>query len=397
MFRTGSRSGRSEAAGDAESWGMRVEKVLYQMVEKAPETEAVPETAGTANSDTVLVVDAGGTVLSVASDFEAAAGYSRYEVIGKNIADLADGGRDAQMYRAIWRLIRGNGSGQRPFLLVEDGADGRAVDVVPLVDTLGERSHYVAIRRDARSRGSTMRSPGRPESPKPANRLAAGIARQVNQQLFPILGYTQFLLSRPDDECRGRAEIEAIREAGERIAAITRQLLAYSRMQARKPKTLDVNAVVSGFLERFSAKTGAEIEVVADLEPYAGRIRIDPSQFEQILTILAERARRNMPGGGCLTVATSDLAVHEPFVRQGVLVRRGKYVMLSVHDTGPELSEDAGAGIFEPFSRTLQNGHSLGLAAVYGSVTQNGGYLWVFSRPGSGTAFRIYLPRANDG
>ncbi len=374
-----------------------MEKSLYRRIEKVPEAEAVRGTAGNAGSDTVLVADAAGTVLSVASNFEAVAGYSRYEVIGKNIADLSDGGRDAQMFRAIWRLIRRNGSGTRPFSVFEGGADGGAVDVIPLLDMLGELSHYVAIRRDGRGRRPAADDPGGPASPKLANRLAAGVARQVNQQLFLILGYAQYLLSRPDDERGERGEIAAIREAGERIAAITRQLLAYSRMQTRKPQTLDVNAAVSRFVERFSESAGPGIEVVADLEPQGERIRIDPSQFDQILTILAERARRNMPGGGCLTVATSNVTLSEPFVRQNVSVRRGRYVMLSIHDTGPEISEDAGAGIFEPFSRSLQDGNSLGLAAVYGIVKQNGGYIWMFSRPGSGTAFRIYLPRTNDG
>jgi two-component system cell cycle sensor histidine kinase/response regulator CckA len=226
-------------------------------------------------------------------------------------------------------------------------------------------------------------------------RLAGGVAHDFNNLLTAILGYSDLVISGLPENSPLRADAEEIRRAGERAASLTRQLLAFGRKQMLEPCVLDLNVLVTNLGRMLGRLIGADVELVTALGPDLWRIRADPGQLEQIVVNLAVNARDAMPQGGKLTIETSNAQLEEADGFEQFTVRSGSYVMLVVRDEGVGMDEETRSRIFEPFFTTKERGKGtgLGLATVYGIVKQSGGYVWVDSEPGRGTAFRIYLPR----
>ncbi len=226
-------------------------------------------------------------------------------------------------------------------------------------------------------------------------RLAAGIGHDFNNLLGVILGYAR-LLREPVPE-RGSLQrgLEEIELAAQSAASLTRQLLAYSRQQVIEPKIIDLNAVATGIESLIRRVVGANIECEMILAPELGRVRADPGQIEQIIMNLAINARDAMPDGGKLIIETSNVEIDEAYAKQHPPVPIGRSVMLSVSDTGVGMPPEIRERIFEPFFTTKEKGKGtgLGLATVYGIVKQSRGFVWVYSEPGMGTTFKVYLPR----
>lgn len=228
--------------------------------------------------------------------------------------------------------------------------------------------------------------------------LAGGIAHDFNNLLTVICGYGRLAKEgvRGDDALKG--QIEEICKAGDRATALTRQLLAFSRKQVLQPKVLDLNEVVAQADTMLRRLIGEDIDIVTKLEPNLDPVKFDPGQIDQILMNLAVNARDAMPHGGKLTIETDNIELDEEYARTHADAHTGPHVMIAMTDTGTGMDAQTVKRIFEPFFTTkdVGKGTGLGLSTVYGIVKQSGGNIWVYSEPGRGTTFKIYLPRAEE-
>jgi len=225
--------------------------------------------------------------------------------------------------------------------------------------------------------------------------LAGGIAHDFNNLLTAILGNTQLLLRDLPAGDSKRGDVEEIRKASERAASLTRQLLAYSRRQMLQPVVLDLNVVVAEMDKMLRRLIGEHIALATVLAPDLGRVRADPNQIEQVIVNLAINARDAMPNGGKLTIETANVDLDDAFTQSHLGSVPGPYAMVAVTDTGSGMDAAIRAHLFEPFFTTkdVGKGTGLGLATAYGIVKQSGGYISVYSEPGRGSSFKIYLPR----
>jgi PAS domain S-box-containing protein len=228
--------------------------------------------------------------------------------------------------------------------------------------------------------------------------LAGGIAHDFNNVLTAISGNADLLQDQfPVGDPR-LEDVNEIRAAVARAAALTHQLLAFSRRQVLQPRVLDLGEVIAATKKMLQRIIGEDIELVSTARPEAGRVRADPGQLEQVILNLVVNARDAMPGGGKVTIETGAAYFDAAYAHQHPPATEGAYVMLAVSDTGKGMTPEIKSRLFEPFFTTKEvgKGTGLGLATVYGIVKQSGGFIWVYSEPGHGTTFKVYLPRAED-
>jgi signal transduction histidine kinase len=228
--------------------------------------------------------------------------------------------------------------------------------------------------------------------------LAGGIAHDFNNILTAIRTYNNFLLEDLPEGHSSRREAAGIAKAVDHAANLTRQLLAFSRRQVMQPQVMDLNDSVRGLEQILGRVLGSSIQLTTHLDLKLGMVNADPGQIEQVLMNLALNARDAMPGGGRLRIETSNATLDSAYMKQHGAAEPGDYVMFAVRDSGSGMDRETQARIFEPFFTTKESGKGtgLGLAMVYGIVKQSGGYVWVYSEPGQGTTFKIYLPRVDQ-
>ncbi|BCR04418.1 hypothetical protein DESUT3_14870 [Desulfuromonas versatilis] len=239
---------------------------------------------------------------------------------------------------------------------------------------------------------------GQAQKMEAVGQLAGGVAHDFNNLVTVINGYSTMLARSLKDDPKRRREAETILQAGERAAALTRQLLAFSRRQVLEPRVLDINPLVKGLDKILRGLLREQIGVEMLLEQNLGRVKADPGQVEQVLINLVVNSRDAISGDGKITIRTANVEIDTAFARQHNGSVPGDYVMLEVTDTGDGMTPEVRQRIFEPFFTTKEQGRGtgLGLATVYGIVKQSGGYILVESNPGEGTQFRVYLPRTAD-
>ena len=264
----------------------------------------------------------------------------------------------------------------------------------------GEPDKFVIVNRDITERreaekalrDSEIRQTQRMEA---VGRLSSGIAHDFNNLLGVMIGYADILELRLPQDDPALKSVEEIRKTAQRAAALTRQLLAFSRRQVLEPKIVDLNAVVSDIEKMLRRLIGENIELKTVLAPTLGRLVADQGQIEQVILNLAVNARDAMPHGGKLTIQTANAVLDETTIRHMPTAEPGDYVMLSVSDTGIGMDPRTKAKIFEPFFTTKDagKGTGLGLATIYDVVKRSEGHIWVYSEVGKGTIFKIYFPR----
>jgi PAS domain S-box-containing protein len=268
----------------------------------------------------------------------------------------------------------------------------------PLLGPDGVAEQVLGVATDITDRKQTEEQLRQSQKMEAIGQLAGGVAHDFNNLLGVITGYSDLLAKDLGPQHAGLRRVEEIRKAADRAAALTRQLLAFSRKQLLQPKVLDLNAVVTDLEKMLRRLIPEDIQVVMSLQEGLGRVKADPGQIEQVIVNLAVNARDAMPKGGKLILETADVDLGDSYLRTHAGARPGPQVMLAVSDTGHGMDRETQARIFEPFFTTKQagKGTGLGLSTVYGIVKQSGGYIMVYSEPGRGSTFKVYLPRVDE-
>ena len=269
-------------------------------------------------------------------------------------------------------------------------ASGRMVYYEGLVEDLTEGKQAEEALRAAEGRlvqAAKLEAVGR---------LAGGVAHDFNNLLGVIMGYADLMLKRLPVDDPSRRNVMEIQKAADRASGLTKQLLAFSRRQVLQPRVLDPHQTIREVESMLQRMIGEDVALVTVLREGVGRVRADPGQVQQVLMNLAVNARDAMPDGGTLTIETANVDLSEDYAREHLGVTAGPYVLVAVSDTGVGMTPEVQAHIFEPFFTTKgpERGTGLGLATVYGIVKQSGGNIWVYSEPGRGATFKVYLPRA---
>ena len=320
-------------------------------------------------------------------------GYSREELLRLRISDTYAAEERAAAAALVSEVATG-----RPVVLERSlvRKDGTVLTVESNARRLPDGRLLGAVR-DITERKKLEDQLRQAQKLEAVGRLAGGVAHDFNNVLTAIFGYVDLVLEDVPAGSPPRQDLEEIRKAAERAAGLTRQLLAFSRQQVLQPVVLNVTDVVQDIDKMVRRLVGEDVAVRLNLASDVGNVRTDPGQLQQVIMNLVVNARDAMPTGGKLLIETDNADLTEQYAELHQPVTPGRYVMLAVSDTGTGMTAETRARIFEPFFTTKEKGRGtgLGLSTVYGIVKQSGGYIWVYSEPGRGTTFKIYLPRVD--
>lgn len=347
------------------------------------------------SAESVIMTDAIGKIIYVNPKFSQVTGYERAEVLGKQVDDLFRG--ENHKMDEVWAMLRSGEVWRGRFVnLKKDGTPfTEEATISPIRNEQGEVINYVSLQRDVTRELKLEEQYRQAQKMEAVGMLAGGLAHDFNNLLTAINGFAELAQIRMAQDDPVRELIGKILHSGKRAADLIRQVLIFSRKQMIEPKVLNLNEVVSDLTKMLSRLIEEHIELETVLEADLWPIKADPTQLEQVIVNLVVNARDAMPNGGQLTLETTNILLDEAYLADHVEVRAGDYVLLTVSDTGVGMGEELKTHIFEPFFTTKEKGKGtgLGLATVFGIVEQCEGFIWVYSEPGQGTTFKIYLPR----
>jgi two-component system, cell cycle sensor histidine kinase and response regulator CckA len=374
---------------------LQLSRFRKQLAEKEELFRLISENA----ADMIAVVDINGQRLYNSPSYQKLLGYSQEE-LGKTSAFEQIHGDDRAAVLDAANEARRSGMGRTVEYRIRH-KDGRWLTLESTASVVrnrdGEVEKLVIVNRDITERKKLEEQLHRSQKLEAIGRLSGGVAHDFNNLLGLIIGYSEALQERIPTDDPYREAVDEIQNAGKRAAALTQQLLAFSRKQVLEPRILNLNNIITDLEKMLRRLVGENITIDLLLAADTGMVKADRSQIEQVILNLVVNARDAMPEGGKVTIETGKWALDRSTVLRHPYVIPGPYAMLKVTDTGCGMDAELQSHIFEPFFTTKEKGKGtgLGLATAYGVIKQSGGYIWVDSEVGKGTTFRIYLPEVN--
>jgi PAS domain S-box-containing protein len=376
---------------------LQIYRIRRQMAEREELFRLITENA----ADMIAVVDSEGRRLYNSPSYQKILGYTPEELQNSSSMDQIHPDDRSQVEEAAKEaLVFGVGRRIEYRMRHKDGTWRFLESSASTIrNAEGKTEKLVIMNRDITERRRLEEQFRQAQKMEAVGRLSGGIAHDFNNLLGVIIGYSEILQEKLQSTNPLRGSVDEILAAGRRAATLTRQLLAFSRQQVLEPKVLNLNAVLKDMGNMLPRMIGEDIDLSMVLGSALGRVKADQGQIEQIVMNLAVNARDAMPDGGKLFIETTNAEIDVTFAkRYSYPVQQGSYVLLTVSDTGTGMDAAIQAHIFEPFFTTKEKGKGtgLGLATAYGIVKQSGGYIDVYSEVGTGTTFKIYLPRVHD-
>ena len=374
----------------------RQDRARERAEERLRESEARFRTLFEGIPDAVTVHDEKGDILHMNDVAAERLEWPAEELVGRNLREIVT------PENAAWiadHVAQASTQGSCSFQTTYVSRTGRHIE-----SEVNERpiqfegeSAILSVARDVTERKALEEQLRRSQKMEAIGGLAGGVAHDFNNLLIVISGYARLILDTLEADSSMRTDVEEIISAGRRAEDLTGQLLAFGRRQMLQTKVLNLNEVVQPLGKMLKRVIGEDIDLVTIVPEDVGNTEADPSQIEQVLMNLAINARDAMPDGGKLIIETASVMLDQQYADRHHDVKPGPYVMLAMTDTGSGMDEEAQEHIFEPFFTTKAEGRGsgLGLSTAYGIVKQHGGHIWVYSEPGEGTVFKIYLPRVD--
>ncbi len=346
----------------------------------------------------IVITDREGTIVWVNAAFESLTGYNLSETIGRNPRELVKSGKQGpSFYKELWESILSG----KPWHgeLVNRRKDSTLYNeymtITPVLDEHGAITHFVAVKQDITSQKLLEEQLLQSHKLEGIGQLAGGVAHDYNNILNVVVGYAELLRRKMSENDPAKQPLDAIVNAARRGADLTRQLLAFARKEIISPKVINVNSAVESIRNMLNRVIGENVKLVFIPTKDLWNVRIDPTQFDQILVNLASNARDAIKDVGTITIKTVNVSLPPGYLRGSSDMAQGEYVKIKFEDDGRGMDAETLKRIFEPFFTTKPKGHGtgLGLSTIYGIVKQNGGAIEVASEFGKGSTFVVYLPR----
>ncbi len=350
--------------------------------------------------DSVIVTDADFKIHYVNKAAERMFGYSAKEMIDRSPEMLSAEPRTAELMDQMIRTVTSGKAWDGSMQCIRKDRTTFISDlrISPLPDEKGFATHFVAVQRDVTDKRRLEQELLQAQKMEAVGTMAGGIAHEFNNVLTAIIGYSELLLTDSTPGSEMHKDVVEIGKTARRAAALTRQLLSFSRRQVMQVAQVDLNTVVYGLDRMLRRVAGEAVRLVFELDPGLKRVEADAGRIEQVIMNLVVNARDAMPEGGALTIRTENVLMDDASCRGKPEARPGEWVRLEVADTGEGMDSEIMAHVFEPFYTTKEvgQGSGLGLSVVFGIVRQHGGWMDLTSVPGEGCSFSVYLPVAED-